>query len=75
MIPKNFISASTEIIKPPRTTWRGTPLHERWLRDPTGYNLEIYARLAPEELAEMPADQEATYLVPGTQPPAERPNG
>ncbi|HUX18657.1 MAG TPA: hypothetical protein VMV63_05665 [Acidithiobacillus sp.] len=65
MIPKNFISASTEIIKPPRTTWRGTPLHELWLRDPTGYNLEVYARLTPEELAEMPADQEAIYLVPG----------
>ncbi|MCL9685335.1 hypothetical protein [Legionella maioricensis] len=23
-----------EIIKPPRTTWRGTPLHKLWLRDP-----------------------------------------
>ncbi len=24
-----------QIGKPPRTTWRGTPLHELWLRDPT----------------------------------------
>lgn len=56
------------IIKPPRTTWRGTPLHELWLRDPTGYGIEIYARLAPDELAAMPADREPTFLVPGTGP-------
>lgn len=56
------------IVKPPRTTWRGTPLHELWLRDPTGYGIEVYARLTPEELAEMPVDQEPTYLVPGTAP-------
>lgn len=55
------------IVKPPRTTWRGTPLHELWLRDPTGYGIEIYARLTPDELAAMPADREATYLVPGTE--------
>lgn len=54
------------IVKPPRTTWRGTPLHELWLRDPTGYGIEVYARLTPEELAAMPADQEPTYLVSGT---------
>lgn len=56
------------IVKPPRTTWRGTPLHELWLRDPTGYGIEVYARLTPEELATMPVDQEPTYLVPGTGP-------
>ncbi|RUM95349.1 glyoxalase/bleomycin resistance/dioxygenase family protein [Pseudaminobacter arsenicus] len=56
-----------EIVKPPRTTWRGTPLHELWLRDPTGYGIEVYARLTLEELAEMPADQEPVYLVPGSQ--------
>lgn len=56
------------IVKPPRTTWRGTPLHELWLCDPTGYGIEVYARLTPEELAAMPADQEPTYLVPGTEP-------
>jgi hypothetical protein len=39
---------------PPRTTWNGTPLHELWLRDPTGYNME------------MPADKRPTCLVPGT---------
>lgn len=56
------------VVKPPRTTWRGTPLHELWLRDPTGYGIEIYARLTPDELAAVPADMEATYLVPGTAP-------
>lgn len=56
------------IVKPPRTTWRGTPLHELWLRDPTGYAIEIYARLTADELAAMPADMEATYQVPGTAP-------
>jgi catechol-2,3-dioxygenase len=60
--------SGAQIVKPPRTTWRGTPLHELWLRDPTGYGIEIYARLTPEELAMMPANQEATYLVPGTEP-------
>ena len=56
------------VVKPPRTTWRGTPLHELWLRDPTGYGIEVYARLTPYELAAMPADQEPTYLVAGTEP-------
>lgn len=56
------------IVKPPRTTWRGTPLHELWLRDPTGYGIEVYARLTAEELAAMPADKEPTLLVPGTGP-------
>lgn len=59
-----------DIVKPPRTTWRGTPLHELWLRDPTGYGIEVYARLTPHELIAMPSDQEPTYLVPGTQPQA-----
>ena len=54
------------IVKPPRTTWRGTALHELWLRDPTGYGIEIYARLTPEELAAMPADMETSFLVSGT---------
>lgn len=59
--------AGAEIVKPPRTTWAGTPLHELWLRDPTGYLLEIYARLTPEELAQKPADGAAQYLVSGTE--------
>jgi catechol 2,3-dioxygenase-like lactoylglutathione lyase family enzyme len=57
-----------EVVKPPRTTWHGTPLHELWLRDPTGYNIEVYARLTPDELSEMPADKLASFLVPGTGP-------
>lgn len=61
-------ASSAQIVKPPRTTWRGTPLHELWLRDPTGYGIEVYARLTAEELAAMPANQEPTYLVPGTEP-------
>jgi catechol 2,3-dioxygenase-like lactoylglutathione lyase family enzyme len=63
-------AAGAEIVKPPRTTWRGTPLHELWLRDPTGYLIEIYARLTEDELAQMPADQQPTFLVPGTAPAA-----
>lgn len=57
-----------EVIKPPRTTWRGTPLHELWLRDPTGYAIEIYVRLTSDELQSMPANQEPTFLIPGTGP-------
>lgn len=57
-----------EIHKPPRTTWRGTPLHELWLRDPDGNLIEIYARLTPDELSEMPADEAERYLVAGTEP-------
>lgn len=61
-------ACGAEVVKPPRTTWRGTPLHELWLRDPTGYAIEIYARLTPEELQSMPVNQEPTFLVPGTGP-------
>ncbi len=52
-----------EVAKPPRTTWRGTPLHELWLTDPDGNLIEIYARLNDEELAGKPADLEPTFLV------------
>lgn len=51
------------VEKPPRTTWRGTPLHELWLKDPDGNLIEIYARLTESELTEMPADKEPTFLV------------
>jgi len=55
-------AAGWTIVKPARTTWRGTPLHELWLEDP-GHNLvEIYARLDPAELADMPADMEPIVL-------------
>jgi arsenate reductase (thioredoxin) len=55
--------ADVVVEKPPRTTWRGTPLHELWLRDPDGNLVEIYARLTAEELAEKPDDLEPVLLA------------
>lgn len=55
-------SANVTVVKPPRTTWRGTPLHELWLEDPDGNAIEIYARLTEAELREMPADLEPVFL-------------
>ncbi|MEX2482421.1 MAG: VOC family protein [Gammaproteobacteria bacterium] len=52
------------IEKPPRTTWRGTPLHELWLSDPDGNLIEIYARLDDAELAAKPADEAPSFLGP-----------
>lgn len=63
------VAAGAPIVKPPRTTWHGTPLHELWLRDPSGYLIEVYARLTELDLVQMPADQEPTFLVPGSEPP------
>jgi thioredoxin type arsenate reductase len=60
-------AAGWTIHKPARTTWRGTPLHELWLKDPGGNLVEIYARLTDAELAEMPEDSEPVFLVT-TQP-------
>lgn len=60
-------AAGWVIHKPARTTWRGTPLHELWLKDPGGNLVEIYARLTAPELAEMPPDKEPVFLVPGTE--------
>lgn len=57
-------AANATVTKPPRTTWRGTPLHELWLEDPDGNLIEIYARLTEEELRERPADLEPIFLVP-----------
>ena len=62
------LALGAPVRKPPRTTWFGTPLHELWLEDPGGNLIELYARLTDEELAEMPADKAAVYLVPGTEP-------
>jgi len=62
------VAFGARVVKPPRTTWRGTPLHELWLEDPDGTLVEIYARLSAAELAAMPADQEPEFLVPGTGP-------
>jgi protein-tyrosine-phosphatase/catechol 2,3-dioxygenase-like lactoylglutathione lyase family enzyme len=57
-------AAGIAVEKLPRTTWRGTPLHELWLRDPDGNLIEVYARLTDDELAGKPADLEPTLLVP-----------
>ncbi len=59
-------AAGWTIHKPARTTWRGTPLHELWLKDPGGNLVEVYARLTAEELAAMPADKEPVFLVPSS---------
>lgn len=56
-------SAGLTVSKPPRTTWRGTPLHELWLEDPDGNLVEVYARLTAEELAAKPDDLEPSMLV------------
>ena len=52
------------VAKPPRTTWKGTPLHELWLEDPDGNLIEVYARLTELELARKPADELPVLLVP-----------
>lgn len=52
-----------QIEKLPRTTWRGTPLHELWMRDPDGTLIEVYARLTCEELESMPVDKEPLFLI------------
>lgn len=51
------------VEKPPRTTWKGTPLHELWLKDPDGNLIEIYARLTEAELAAKPEDELPVLLV------------
>ena len=53
------------VEKPPRTTWKGTPLHELWLTDPDGNLIEIYARLMDAERARKPADEAPEFLVAG----------
>ena len=55
------------VFKPPRTTWKGTPLHELWLTDPDGNLIEIYARLTPDELQAKPQNEQPTFLVAGTE--------
>lgn len=62
------LELGAEVFKPPRTTWRGTPLHELWLKDPDDNMIEIYARLTDAELANMPGDKAEEYLVAGTEP-------
>jgi thioredoxin type arsenate reductase len=62
------VAFGAHVEKPPRTTWKGTPLHELWLKDPDGTLIEIYARLTERELAAKPADEMPVFLVPGTEP-------
>jgi thioredoxin type arsenate reductase len=62
------LAFGARIDKPPRTTWKGTPLHELWLQDPDGGLVEIYARLTDEEMKRKPADEMPEFLVPGTAP-------
>lgn len=62
------VAFGAHVEKPPRTTWKGTPLHELWLQDPDGTLIEIYARLTDEQLAAKPADEAPEYLVAGTEP-------
>lgn len=57
------LSAGWDIHKPARTTWRGTPLHELWLKDPGGNLIEIYARITDADLVEMPENKEPMFLV------------
>jgi protein-tyrosine-phosphatase/catechol 2,3-dioxygenase-like lactoylglutathione lyase family enzyme len=56
------MAAGETVSKPPRTTWRGTPLHELWLEDPDGNLVEVYARLTADELEAKPPDLEPTEL-------------
>lgn len=62
------VGFGAHVEKPPRTTWKGTPLHELWLTDPDGTLIEIYARLTGDELAMKPADEKPVFLVAGTEP-------
>lgn len=62
---RHAVQAGWTLEKPARTTWRGTPLHELWLRDPGGNLVEIYARLSDAELANMPANKEPVFLMEG----------
>lgn len=59
--------AGLTVFKPPRTTWKGTPLHELWLKDPDGNLIEIYARLTDTELLTKPQNEQPTFLVAGTE--------
>lgn len=57
------VAAGWTLHKPARTTWRGTPLHELWLRDPGGNVVEVYARLTDEELSQVPEDLEPVVIA------------
>jgi catechol 2,3-dioxygenase-like lactoylglutathione lyase family enzyme len=60
---KSALENGFHIEKLPRTTWRGTPLHELWLKDPDGTLIEIYSRLTNDELNGMPENMEPVFLA------------
>jgi len=60
------VAFGVHVEKPPRTTWKGTPLHELWLKDPDGNLIEVYSRLTDAELATKPGNEAPVFLVPGT---------
>ena len=60
--------AVTAMEKPPRTTWKGTPLHERSLSDPDGDQVEINARLSAAQRSEKPADKPPVFLTWSAMP-------
>lgn len=59
--------AGLTVFKSPRTTWKGTPLHELWLKAPDGNLIEIYARLTDIALLTKPQNEQPTFLVAGTE--------
>lgn len=61
------VAFGAHVEKPPRSTWRGTPLHELWLKDPDGTLIEVYARMKDEDFEARPADYSPVFLVEGTQ--------
>ncbi|RUR30347.1 glyoxalase/bleomycin resistance/dioxygenase family protein [Vreelandella andesensis] len=64
------ITFDAHVEKPPRTTWKGTYLHELWLTDPDVTLIEIYARLTDADLAHKPTDELPEFLVSGIGPDA-----
>jgi catechol 2,3-dioxygenase-like lactoylglutathione lyase family enzyme len=60
---RSAVENGFHVEKLPRTTWRGTALHELWLKDPDGTLIEIYSRLSDDELIHIPNDKEPIYLV------------
>ena len=63
---RKALTLGAKVEKPPRTTWKGTPLHELWLTDPDGNLIEVYARLTAQQLSEKPTDELPVFLVAGT---------
>lgn len=61
------LAFGAHVEKPPRSTWRGTPLHELWLKDPDGTLIEVYARMKDEDFAARPKDYSPVFLVEGTE--------